>query len=83
MKKLLITFDDETAKVLEKFPNTSFAVREAVKGYTSDISTDTMARIKQAFTILLKADKERQERDAELYEMVEGMKQTLEEVLSR
>lgn len=83
MKKLLVVLDDETAKVLEKSPNMSQTIRDALAVYNEHISTDTMVKIKQAFEILLKSNRERQARDGELYEMVESMKNTLDELSNR
>jgi Arc/MetJ-type ribon-helix-helix transcriptional regulator len=54
MKRMIITIDDETAKVLAKHPNQSEIVRQALKLYQEDITTDTLAGIKEAFRIMLK-----------------------------
>lgn len=40
MKKILIILDEESSKVLEKFPNMSQTVRTALKVYNEHISTD-------------------------------------------
>lgn len=58
MKKLLISFDDDTANLLSKQKNMSAFVRDAVKVYTSDISTDTLASIKTSYAAIGTAIKE-------------------------
>ena len=52
MKKLLVVLDDELAKELEKYPNKSQAVREALKIYNEHISTDTIEGLRQSYKSL-------------------------------
>lgn len=54
MKKLLVTLDDDLAKELDKFPNKSQIVREALKIYNEHISTDTVEGLRQSYDILRK-----------------------------
>ena len=49
MKKILITLDDDTAKVLDKYPNKSHVVREALNVYLGHISTDTVSGLRQSY----------------------------------
>lgn len=55
MKKKLITLDEETCKVLERYPNQSQVMREAIKLYSMDISLPTitglLASYKQMITL--------------------------------
>lgn len=49
MKKLLVTLDDELSKELEKYPNKSQAIREALKIYNGHISTDTVEGLRESY----------------------------------
>lgn len=79
MKRILITIDDDTAKVLDGSPNKSKLVRDALEIYQKDISTDTLAGIKQAFEIMLKRLKELEEHLDTVYEIVERVERSIEE----
>lgn len=50
MEKLLVTLDEESAKVLKGKINKSAVVREALKIYNENISTGTVAGMTAAFT---------------------------------
>jgi Arc/MetJ-type ribon-helix-helix transcriptional regulator len=52
MKKLLVVLDDELSKELDKYPNKSQVVREALKIYNGHISTDTVAGLRQSYKSL-------------------------------
>lgn len=54
MKKLLVTLDDDLAKELDKFPNKSQIVREALKIYNEHIYTDTVEGLRQSYDTLRK-----------------------------
>jgi uncharacterized protein YdcH (DUF465 family) len=54
MKKLLVTLDDDMAKVLDKYPNKSQVIREALKIYNEHISTDTIEGLRMSYKHLLK-----------------------------
>lgn len=54
MKTLNIVFDDDTAKVLAKYPNKSQMVRDAVKLYDNDVTTETKEGILAMFRIIIK-----------------------------
>jgi metal-responsive CopG/Arc/MetJ family transcriptional regulator len=58
MKRKLVTFDDETAHLLEKFPNQSEAIREAVRIYTSDITTEVLNGLRTSYITLIKLNRE-------------------------
>jgi len=45
MKKLLITLDDDSSNLLAKKANKSAFVRQALKVYNEDISTDTIVTV--------------------------------------
>lgn len=59
MRKLLITLDDELDKELAKYPNQNEIVREALRLYKLDISTDTVAGLRVSYKQLLKIIDER------------------------
>jgi Arc/MetJ-type ribon-helix-helix transcriptional regulator len=59
MKKLLVTLDDDMAKVLDKYPNKSQVIREALKIYNEHISTDTIEGLRMSYKHLLKNMDER------------------------
>ena len=61
MKKILITLDDNLAKELAKERNMSEAVRNALKVYNNDISTDTLAGIRDSYKGLQKYMEEKHE----------------------
>jgi len=58
MKKILVAFDDDTAKVLAKYPNQSEIIREATKLYIEHISTGKIEAIAASYKILVKLMKE-------------------------
>lgn len=59
MRKLLITLDDELDKELAQYPNQNEIVREALRLYKLDISTDTIAGLRASYKQLLKVMDER------------------------
>lgn len=52
MIKKLIVFDDDTAHLLEDFPNQSQVVREATKLYIEHILPDTVEGMRTSYKIL-------------------------------
>ncbi len=83
MKRINLTIDDETAKVLAGKVNKSEFIREAILIHNDAVSTDTISAIKDYFTKTLKQQKETQERLIELYEKVESVERTIEELSGR
>lgn len=53
MRKLLITLDDDLDKVLAKYPNQSEIIRESLRAYIYDITTDTVQGIRKAMKIII------------------------------
>lgn len=49
MKKVLVVLTDDLAKELAKSPNMSHTVREALKVYNGDISTDTIQGLRESY----------------------------------
>lgn len=58
MRKLLVTLDDELAKELAKYPNQNEIVRQALRLYIGDITTETVAGIRKSYQVLLHYMKE-------------------------
>jgi hypothetical protein len=58
MKKKLITLDDETSKVLEKYPNQSQVMREAIKLYAMDISLPTITGLLASYKQMIVLQRE-------------------------
>jgi len=54
MRKLLITLDDDLDNLLRKYPNQNEVVREALRVYKLDISTDTIAGMRKSYLVLKK-----------------------------
>lgn len=54
MRKLLLTLDDDMDKELATFPNQSEILREAFRIYKLDMSTDTVAGMRQSYKQLRK-----------------------------
>jgi len=81
MKRILITIDDETANLLAKSPNRSETVRQALKVYHEDISTDTLAGMRKAFMTMQQSQTELEESLGErmdyLTEVVEKLNKKL------
>lgn len=50
MKQLLVLIPDEMAKELNKYPNKSEVVREAIAIYNEHISTDTINKMRLVFS---------------------------------
>lgn len=72
MKKRMISLDEKTANLLEKSPNASETIRQALMIYNEDISTDTLAGMRQAFRLLAEQqDKQHEELTNMLFEMNE------------
>ena len=55
MKKLLIVFDDETADLLDKYPNMSEVVRQATQLYIGHILPDTVDCLRASYIKIAKA----------------------------
>ena len=53
MKKLLVTLDEDTANLLSKQSNMSAYIRQALKVYNEDISTDTIVGLREAYKHIL------------------------------
>jgi hypothetical protein len=53
MRKLLITLDDDLDLWLKDEVNQNDTIRKALKLYKGDISTDTLAGIRQTYQIVL------------------------------
>lgn len=49
MKKFLLTLDEDSANLLKRQPNKSAYIRQALKIYNEDISTDTIAGLREAY----------------------------------
>ena len=73
MKRILITIDEKTANLLEGSPNRSETVRQALKVYHEDISTDTLAGMRKAFRISLEKQEELETQIIYLTELVEKL----------
>lgn len=58
MKKLLVIFDDDTAKELEKHPNMSEIVRNATQLYIQHILPDTTGGIRSSYKLIADTLKE-------------------------
>lgn len=58
MRKLLVTLDDEIAPLLAKFPNQNEIVRQALRLYIGDITTDTRQGIVTSYKIIAKTLRE-------------------------
>lgn len=54
MKKLLIVFDDETANLLQDYPNMSQVVRNATQLYIGHILPDTAEGLRASYKIVTK-----------------------------
>jgi hypothetical protein len=61
MRKLLVTLDDDLDKVLAKYPNQNETVREALRLYNGDITTDTIQGLQRSYKILLDYMKQKHE----------------------
>jgi len=80
MKKRMISLDEKTANLLEKSPNASETIRQALMIYNEDISTDTLAGMRQAFRLLAEQQEKQHE---ELTNMLFEMNEKLETVVRR
>lgn len=83
MGKVLVAFDEDTSKVLATKVNKSEFIREAVSIYIECISTDSLGKMSAAFRQSRQMLLDLTERTAELYEIVERMNNTLEEMGNR
>ena len=54
MKKLLITLDESTATLLADKANKAAFIRQALKVYNEDISTDTIVGLRDAYIKILR-----------------------------
>lgn len=79
MKRINITLDEETAKVLANKVNMSKTIRDSVLMYHGAVSTDTLEGMRAAFLQLLSRMTELEERFVEQYELVEKLTNMLEE----
>jgi metal-responsive CopG/Arc/MetJ family transcriptional regulator len=52
VKRILLTITDKQAKELEKYPNRSEAIRNAIDIYIEHISTDTIQGLRKSYTLL-------------------------------
>lgn len=85
MRTLNVVLDDDTSKVLAKYPNQSETVREALRLYDGHVLTDTKAGIVTMLAAVKHDIIENRQRSidtsdrlVELYELVESIKGTLE-----
>lgn len=58
MRKLLITLDDELSPLLAKYPNQNEIVRQALRLYIGDITTDAVQGIVTSYKLIAKQLKE-------------------------
>ncbi len=58
MRRLVVTLDDELAPLLAKYPNQNEIVREALRLYIGDITTDTRQGIVTSYKIIAQMLKE-------------------------
>ena len=58
MRKLLVTLDDDLSNLLAKYPNQNEIVRESLRLYIGDITTDTRANLVAALKLIAKTTKE-------------------------
>ena len=56
-----MTLDDDLDKVLAKYPNQNETVREALRLYNGDITTDTIQGLQRSYKILLDYMKQKHE----------------------
>ena len=77
MKRKLITLDEETSNLLAKSPNASEMVRQALRVYKEDISTDTIAGMREAFRRLSEQNKELQSSVDYLIEQLDNLPERL------
>ena len=80
MTRLMITLDEESANLLDGKKNKAHIVREAIKLYHGDITTDTLDGIRAAF-LQIREDQEKQHE--ELTNMLFEMNEKLETVVRR
>ena len=80
MKKRMISLDEKTANLLEKSPNASETIRQALMIYNEDISTDTLAGMRQAFR---KLQEQQEKQHEELTNMLFEINEKLETVVRR
>lgn len=52
MRKLLVTLDDDLSKELAKYPNQNEVVRNALRLYNGDITTDTIQGLRVSYKVL-------------------------------
>lgn len=52
MKRILLIITDKQSKELEKYPNRSEAIRNAIDIYIEHISTDTIQGLRKSYTLL-------------------------------
>jgi hypothetical protein len=54
MRRLVINLDDELSNLLAKFPNQNEIVRQALRLYIGDITTDTLKGIRNSYRVFIK-----------------------------
>jgi hypothetical protein len=82
MKRIIITIDDETAKVLAREKNQSAAVRDALKVYQSDVPTDTIGAMRTAFTALRKKQEDHEKMLADRFAVFDESFARLDKLVS-
>lgn len=83
MRRMIVTLDNSLDDWLKTMPNQSETVREALRLYHGDITTGTVAGMREAFTQLLNEFRESQQRSVELYELLERVTNRYEELANR
>jgi hypothetical protein len=58
MRKLLVTLDDDLANLLAKYPNQNEVIRESLRLYIGNITTDTREGLRASFLVIAKGLKE-------------------------
>lgn len=77
MKRISITVDEETLNLLEGKVNKSETIRKALEIYNGDVSTDTLAGMRQAFRTSLQ---KQEEFELSVNERLEYMSELLEKL---
>ena len=77
MKRISITVDEETLNQLEGKVNKSETIRKALEIYNGDVSTDTLAGMRQAFRTSLQ---KQEEFELSVNERLEYMSELLEKL---
>lgn len=80
MKRISITVDEETINLLAGKVNKSEMIRQALKVYNGDISTDTLAGMREAFR---KLQQSQQEMEQSINEQLQYVTEMVERVDKR